>query len=154
MFAQHERVKVIDSAPAAWYRRYCPCSTLSFRLFKDTARVSGPSQMSRVSAEVSLEVTHLIWQSRWHLCWAELSHCVTFCPFHCSESRIKWWNDVQKNKKWCTCVLNALWNHENEITFLVHVEHFSSPSFQSSSITCGVLRGNECRQAAIQRHRV
>lgn len=40
MFAQHERVKVIDSAPAAWYRRYCPCSTLSFRLFKDTARVS------------------------------------------------------------------------------------------------------------------
>lgn len=60
----------------------------------------------------------------------------------------------QLKKKQCDCVLNALWKHENEITFMVRVEHFSSPGFQSSSMTCGVLRGNEQRQAVIQRQRV
>lgn len=148
-------MNVINSAPAEWYRHHCPCCTLLFRSFKDKARVSGPSQMSRVSAELSLKGTHLIWQSRWHFCSAESSTWATFCHFYCSESRIKWWNDEEKNTKTfkkvqlCVkCIVESWkWKH-----FLVHVEHFSSPGFQSSSITSGVLRGNQCRQAVIQRH--
>lgn len=127
--------------------------TLSFRPFKD-----------KLVSQACLKCPLSLWSSAWRwltsfdrvagIC-AQQNRLIVFpsATFTVQNPETKWWKERKKNKR-CNCVLNALWNHEKEIIFLVHVEHFSSPGFQSSSITRGVLRGNECRQAVIQRHRV
>lgn len=124
MFAQHERIKMIDSAPAEGYRHYCPCSTRSLRPCLGPvsnvtclcgAQPGGDSPHLTEVAGICAQQNRLI-----------VLPSATFAVQNPESS------DGMMHRK-CQ---NKGANHENEITVM---ERFSCRGLQSSSIARGVL---------------